>query len=421
MRTRHAKIVFTKDLKNLYGKEVTALDGRSLPINLDYYEVEPVQHIGPFTAVRNKHIRASSTSKVIVPNEMIQEVILPVAIDAFKPTLDIYHPNGWLTKHGYLYLYYPHLLITNTIGIEHDIYDLVVRIPINETTGAIVGQPEGKRYSFQSVELRGGYAHSHLLSYTNFDYFCLGASDRGFAKFLNDCDKEAFTEEEFEFFLMQMKSFLEWESIEGTPYHLLADMGVNRNFNGYSPEVYEDQDPDNEIYTAELDEESIPDVVIDVLKYLQTNSTTVTDINGVLVFDPSLDSKNFLEFECSLIPKYEDCLGHHMVNWSEDRQNYVAGVANNGAQLPSIDSFDGELIRLFNIERRIVEGANPAPGETVRTRFSRNFMKEITRLVNEKLLQSAYTYKYHATRISLKEKSNSSANATAVGSNPIFA
>lgn len=420
MRQKQANIIFTKDLANLYGKELIALDGSSYPVNLDYYEVEITQYIGPFVTVRHKHIRGGS-SKIVVPKEFVHAVTLPYGIDLFKPILDTYHPDGWAVISDWLYLYYPKLHITNTIGIEHEIYDLVVRIPINERTGALTGVPEGRRYSFQSTELNSGYAHSHLLHVGQFDLFCLGSSDKGFGKFLRDSQKEAFTEEEFEFFLMQMKAFLEWESIEGTPYHLLADLGINRNFNGYSPELYEDEDPDNEVYTAELDETYIPDVVLEVLKYLKNNRSTLIDMGDTIVFDPSLDSKAFLEFEKSLITRYQEHLGHHMVNWSDERQTYVAGTPGSGGNLPHTSSLDRDLITRFNITPRIIETNNPTLGENVETRFSRNFMREVTRLVNEKLLQSVYTHNHHATRISLKETSNSSVNSTTSSPNPIFA
>jgi len=81
----------------------------------------------------------------------------------------------------------------------------------------------GTRGTFTTAEYLSGYAHSHLPcfrgGYPDLSYFCTGEGEIN--QSLAIC-RSKFTTSNFMMFCIHIKNFVEWESLEGTPYIRIA-------------------------------------------------------------------------------------------------------------------------------------------------------------------------------------------------------
>lgn len=228
---RNANVVKKEDLISIYGNTLNAVDSsnRQQTDNLlnfpsDEFEVEVLATTGPFSMVLASNIRNSQ--RFMIPKEIIKNKRIPYAKDSFKPVLDrMMGPGNYYDDSndtGYLYLRYPQLTITNSLGIVHNIEDLVVIINFDYIRGKLTGL-SGRRWAWTKEELHYGYSHSHLsTSIGRFQDFCQGGNSI-FAKFMAGMNKTN-TPEEFELFLAQLKEYLSWESVEGRPYRWIGEI-----------------------------------------------------------------------------------------------------------------------------------------------------------------------------------------------------
>lgn len=169
-------------------------------------------------------------------------------IEEIQRVLDEVHPNSWdilvnknyenpFKKEGWkketpftleFVIHYPEILITNRDNKKHLIRDLYIKlIPTFSSTGLSFNNFKGKRMTASKREIVSSYQHSHLpgREYTwdienedsNFNYrgFCLGESEIKQALIMLS---SSFSENKFKLFLLQLEEYLNYESIEGTPY-----------------------------------------------------------------------------------------------------------------------------------------------------------------------------------------------------------
>jgi len=150
-----------------------------------------------------------------------------------KPVLDeVYGENYDLqvSSNGYLDLLirYPHITITNTKQESREIEELYCVLTFNDSY--LLTEFQGFRAKMSFNDVKNGYRHSHLNSRSLnnlFDVtsFCTGSTD--LTALISEF-REDFNEDRFDLFLYQINNFVEWESIEGTPY-IYLDTTNNRN------------------------------------------------------------------------------------------------------------------------------------------------------------------------------------------------
>lgn len=96
----------------------------------------------------------------------------------------------------------------------------------------------GRRSTMYDFELITGYVHSHLprsYNFGDFNRFCLGSGPINLVLIDLSNSKTSFNIIKFKGFLYQIKSYLAWESIEGTPYikmierNNIGDINVEEN------------------------------------------------------------------------------------------------------------------------------------------------------------------------------------------------
>jgi len=150
-----------------------------------------------------------------------------------KPVLDeVYGENYDLQLHlnGFLDLLirYPHITITNTKQESREIEELYCVLTFNES--CLLKEFQGFRAKMSFNDVKNSYRHSHLNfrsleSLFDVSSFCTGSTD--LTALISEF-REDFNEDRFDLFLYQINNFVEWESIEGTPYIHLSTTN-NRN------------------------------------------------------------------------------------------------------------------------------------------------------------------------------------------------
>lgn len=127
----------------------------------------------------------------------------------------------------YVIIHYPHVMITNSEGAEHEIQDLFVTFKIkNNNRQYVPCDFSGGRITYSYDEWFVGYRHSHLTSNKPLSFFdtlgtkdfCTGSGEIN-ETLTNMWESDyIFDDAIFESFLYAIDSVVEWESIEGGPH-----------------------------------------------------------------------------------------------------------------------------------------------------------------------------------------------------------
>lgn len=390
-----ADVVSLKDIEEIYGKDLIGYnrfgqEAIGTKINKEFLdediEVEILTRMGPYATIR---LNGSTKQGLIIPVDKIKDKELPKALDLFTPILDKYFPNGWYYNDytQLLYLHYPELQITNSMGLKHTIYDLVVRLYLQVDNGYISSM-EGCRFSYSKEEIEACYSHSHLPTLgdseeedgeivSTFNSFCLGGSSP-FNILLASMGKRN-SVKEFELFLMQLYQYLTWESLEGNPHISIRDIGSAQPSNGHA----------NPISTTTMNKISL--YVLDLLStnYPASNRVVVQYVSGY-VFDPSLDAEWVYEnIEKSILTKFPD-INDYLATWDDRKQLYVTNThTQSEVSLPNTS--EEEVIKRLNITPRIIEQEQVEQFKPT-MRLSKNnttaLIQSVNRLLNNGVLNA---------------------------------
>lgn len=386
-----ANVVALKDIEEIYGDKIMTYQyfnenggSKRLDKSLleDEIEVTILAKIGPYSTLE---IPGRASSRFILPSNKVQVKQIPDALDRFTPLFNDYFPNRWWydASSGVLYLHYPQLTLKNSIGVEHTIYDLVVYTVFTKARGELSGLA-GKRYSFSPLELRSGYCHSHLGSFSSSGHswgsFCTGGGTP-FSKLLETMRKRN-TVKEMEFFLIQLQEYLQWESLEGKPHISMTKIG-------------EAQDNDGCAYSG-LTEAMVQDIAKYVLELLDSSEAiqnyALRTFGPNYIIDPSINAIQFLDLvEKPIIEKFPTM---PLLDWDVNTSRYIGTVTVDGNtnSLPAIDATDIRVIEKLGINRRMVEDTIVQKVQPVIIkRIPRDNMSEIIRIVNCYLVNGLLT------------------------------
>lgn len=130
-------------------------------------------------------------------------------------------------KIGYqIIIYFPEVTITNSIKNSHVIKDLYVKFIFGEDARMYPAM-WGVRTTLSTDECLAQYMHSHLPSYNpsviNFNHFCTGEGEINQVIALLSTK---FDEVNFTLLCLHLKVYVGWESIEGTPYRHISNIGI---------------------------------------------------------------------------------------------------------------------------------------------------------------------------------------------------
>jgi len=186
-----------------------------------------------------------------------------------------------------LILYFPELSITNTIGSVHTMKDLYVRFTFVRRPSFYLQQVALTRTTYSVQEFIFQYTFSHASGtpgcYT--DHLCFG-DNTIISKEVHNVKRGNITNLSYVFILF--KEYLQWESIEGTPYRSLNDIGKG-DLHEYSPP---NTDRDTMFYTSK------------VLDQLDSFTYIYELVNGIYTIKLSLDSINYIDsYLTSIVPE----------------------------------------------------------------------------------------------------------------------
>lgn len=182
-------------------------------------EVIVAESVGPYALVVPM-LLVDKKHKLIIPKEFIvsrtvqsgPELMSQVLTEMGMSFRILPERNGV----QFFCLHYPTLEITNSLGVRHTIRDLLVRFTVGEAGS--IRDLLGGRVNFFSNELGKNYRHSHLMGGIDkgLTAFCSG----GTSAFQEVLTKSAVccTKREMETFMLNLNGYLQWESLEGTPY-----------------------------------------------------------------------------------------------------------------------------------------------------------------------------------------------------------
>lgn len=401
------KLAFTADLLDV-------INGRfSRVITMNNYCIVEAYVNKDFRPEVSEHLHNQGISSVyaIVPAHLITSKEYPHAIEVYTPLLNRYFKDRWhYDEDEYnLYLHYPELTITNTLGLSHTIYDLVVRIYI--TPEGEVQDLMGKRYSFSKIEITKSYNHSHLPRRTNtFEYFCLG-KDTPFAKLKNSL--ESVNSEQFGMFLLSLTSYLQWESIEGNPYISIVDLKPTtqnvfiRSVGSSNSDSYRVLTKVSKIFLSKLIEDK--PLLITNKSYDPVLVSTSEALQFELEFFNGFIQSQLTPFEISILDLF---LEQYNINeasyFCEQKDDEVR------CELPSIEPFEQALLNTLKINRRIVSTA-PNNLNKARKRLTPKALIFLIRTVNFYLQQSTTIInEYCNNNASITQNTGDNVSATTI-------
>lgn len=139
---------------------------------------------------------------------------------------DRYVVKRYMNSYGIyrLIIHFPKITITNDEDLSNEIVNLFVGLGINDE-GRIVDL-RGIRPTYRREEYDATYAHSHISGIATKWYqgaFCTGSGPINQSLLLNK--EEPFNEIEFRLLCYHIRSLVKYESLEGTPYRYIRDIG----------------------------------------------------------------------------------------------------------------------------------------------------------------------------------------------------
>lgn len=133
-----------------------------------------------------------------------------------------------------IYVHWSYVKITNEYDKSTDIYDLYAKITINYQ-GHIVGRFELNRSTYSYQEFLSDYMHSHIphIPYNNLSYFASPCTGRGPINNTINSLHSKYDENMWMLFCCELNNFVSVESIAGTPYKRLENIGSTTSTNNY--------------------------------------------------------------------------------------------------------------------------------------------------------------------------------------------
>ena len=142
------------------------------------------------------------------------------------------YSKPWTVLEGAFLIHFEDFDIVNGRGLKHNITDMFIKLPFrsdNNEGKFTISAFHGRRMSATKEEIVSHYHHSHLSGRTfkvgssgwDFNGFCTGSGDIDLTK---SRLRSEYNSGQFKLFLMQLNTFLQWESLGGVPYKYIKDV-----------------------------------------------------------------------------------------------------------------------------------------------------------------------------------------------------
>jgi hypothetical protein len=170
-------------------------------------------------------------------------------ISKAKEIVEIVYPGNWDFQENEessfctLMIFFPEITITNSVDASHVIKEFYVKLQFIKSNGVLYDFA-GTRTLLTQAEVQSNYAHSHCgsaASKGDWGGFCLGNGPINSQ--INRLKLHGVSTENylvFEMFLIGLQAYLEWESLEGGPYHCMSDIHKRKKIENVDDYVLED-------------------------------------------------------------------------------------------------------------------------------------------------------------------------------------
>lgn len=151
--------------------------------------------------------------------------------------------SGWMVDSigqkkfgsGFILVHFPHVRITNEYNRFVDINHLYAKVKVLHN-GSMNGYFALNRAEYTCLHISNGYMHSHISSiptsdFTQFQTPCTGTGPINDT--MSNLSRE-FDSDIWKLFCLELSKYVEVESIAGTPYHRLENLGTSNMSTGES-------------------------------------------------------------------------------------------------------------------------------------------------------------------------------------------
>ena len=181
-------------------------------------------------------------------------------------------------RNGFILVHFPRTTVTNEYDKSTVVNHIYVKVPIT-AYGAENGLFTMNRSEYTVAEMFSDYMHSHASSiptsnFRSFTHCCLGAGPLNHTQTSLSTE---FDEDRWNIFCLELSKYVEVESISGTPYHRLENIGFNTSKIINADRLANQHD----LYLRGRSSE-LKKVLLDFLHYyLDNNNLTFSYRNGV--------------------------------------------------------------------------------------------------------------------------------------------
>lgn len=364
---------------------------------------DAIDNIGSVTNYDNLRIIKRILNAVF--GEEHNQIVIPTSIEHFEKvvtreeiTLNRVYTNDALfdqiVNGCVLYevlVHFPTLTITNSENNSVDIQDLYVSFYIRPDGRLKFEDIYGARTTYTNLQYRSGYKHSHLRirsSNSNdsiFGKFCLG---EGPISQVITLLMDGFDEINFNLFCLQLRNYVAWESLEGTPHFAMKNINISNNVLKQMP---------NDIFDHVLNMLSSLVIVKDnwIKRYAHVHferkevKVTISDEGEVDLASLIIASSQILAGVINRTFGYDRCSAATIISYSictKDFENNYFSISGGDADIAFIDStvpilkFKGEdkFLKVTGIDETIktIKYAHPNLTKGLCKFLSEQFTKE---------------------------------------------
>lgn len=318
-------------------------------------------------------IISGSSYGVLLPKDIeVKSETIEQVSDWIEEALKELIPGRYYISGSYIYIHYPELTISNSMGMTHKIYDLVVRLDTRSSNGlGLYRDLRGYRFSATNEEISKGYYHSHLPS--NGSNFCIGSTS-AFSKYLNNF-KDRLTKEDLPMLLAQLEAFLSWESLEGIPHVSMQVLGTN------SEDITNLSYPEDQ----EFGEDLIKRVVLE-----EIDESVLILFNGMYILDLGLNEEKAKSIEERSVKVLTDADvdSDFLVDYDEQTNQFITNPSEPNSYTADVLArvTESVIYRSMGITPRIIEPENKNNESNIKKRLHPYVFNEVLTNINDKFL-----------------------------------
>lgn len=216
-------------------------------------------------------------------DEFLYVIQLETSEETRQKVIEVITSEGFISHlmreaKGFILVHFPRTTVTNEYDRSTVVKNLYIKVPLL-SSGAENGMFTMNRSEYTIAEMYSNYMHSHASgiptsNFREFTHCCLGSGP------LNSTQatlNTGFDEDRWNIFCLEISKYVEVESIAGTPYHRLENIGMRNSVVGMGRLSYT-----HEMYLSSRTRARVMQLLTDFFSYyLDNNNLTFSYRNGI--------------------------------------------------------------------------------------------------------------------------------------------